>query len=45
MQNLLTGKKRLHGWTDDWKNIELGEVLTERNIYAKKWKISSCIIN
>lgn len=36
MQNLLTGKKRLHGWTDDWKNIELGEVLTERNIYAEK---------
>lgn len=30
MQNLLTGKKRLHGWTDDWKNIELGEVLTDR---------------
>lgn len=26
MQNLLTGKKRLQGWTDDWKTVKLGEV-------------------
>lgn len=26
MQNLLTGKKRLHGFNDDWKTIKLGEV-------------------
>lgn len=26
MQNLLTGKKRLHGFTDKWKTITLGEV-------------------
>ena len=26
MQNLLTGKKRLHGFTDEWKTITLGEV-------------------
>lgn len=26
MQNLLTGKKRLHGFNDDWKTIKLGEI-------------------
>lgn len=26
MQNLLTGNKRLPGWTDKWKTIKLGEV-------------------
>lgn len=26
MQNLLTGKKRLHGFNDDWKTVKLGEV-------------------
>ena len=26
MQNLLTGKKRLHGFTDEWKTTTLGEV-------------------
>lgn len=26
MQNLLTGKKRLNGFNDDWKTIKLGEV-------------------
>ena len=26
MQNLLTGKKRLHGFTDKWKTVKLGEV-------------------
>lgn len=30
MQNLLTGKKRLHGFTDEWKTTKLGEV-TEMN--------------
>lgn len=26
MQNLLTGKKRLHGFNDKWKTVKLGEV-------------------
>lgn len=26
MQNLLTGKKRLPGFTDDWKTVKLGEI-------------------
>lgn len=26
MQNLLTGKKRLHGFTDEWKTVKLGEI-------------------
>ncbi|MDY5050591.1 MAG: restriction endonuclease subunit S [Candidatus Mucispirillum faecigallinarum] len=26
MQNLLTGKKRLHGFNDEWKTTKLGEV-------------------
>ena len=26
MQNLLTGKRRLHGFTDKWKSFELGEI-------------------
>jgi type I restriction enzyme S subunit len=28
MQELLTGKKRLKGFTDKWKEVKLGEVLT-----------------
>ena len=31
MQNLLTGKKRLHGFTDEWKTITLGEVCEYQN--------------
>ncbi len=31
MQNLLTGKKRLHGFTDKWKTITLGEVCEYQN--------------
>ncbi len=36
MQKLLTGKKRLNGFNDEWKIVKLGEVLKERNIYADK---------
>lgn len=28
MQQLLTGKKRLPGFTDEWKKVKLGEVTT-----------------
>lgn len=31
MQQLLTGKKRLDGFTEEWKEVRLGEVLKERN--------------
>jgi restriction endonuclease S subunit len=31
MQNLLTGKKRLKGFTEDWKEYNLGEMFSERN--------------
>jgi len=31
MQNLLTGKKRLKGFSGEWKEIHLGEIFTERN--------------
>ena len=31
MQNLLTGKKRLHGFNDDWETITLGEVCEYQN--------------
>ena len=31
MQNLLTGKKRLKGFDEDWKENHLGEMLSERN--------------
>lgn len=31
MQNLLTGKKRLSGFTDEWKTIKLGEVCEYQN--------------
>lgn len=30
MQQLLTGKKRLPGFTDEWKKLKMSEVLTER---------------
>lgn len=35
MQNLLTGKKRLHGFTDEWKTTKLGEVIDKDIIYKK----------
>lgn len=31
MQQLLTGKKRLPGFSGDWKEVKLGEVFDERN--------------
>lgn len=31
MQNLLTGKKRLNGFTDEWKKIKLGNCINEIN--------------
>jgi len=38
MQNLLTGKKRLRGFTDEWKEYHLGEMFTERNCNASDGK-------
>lgn len=35
MQNLLTGKKRLPGFTDKWKTVKLGEVVDKDIIYKK----------
>ena len=35
MQNLLTGKKRLHGFNDKWKTVKLGEVIDKDIIYKK----------
>lgn len=31
MQQLLTGKKRLPGFSKEWKEVKLGELFTERN--------------
>lgn len=31
MQNLLTGKKRLKGFSGEWKEYHLGDMFTERN--------------
>jgi len=31
MQNLLTGRKRLKGFAEDWKEYHLGEMFSERN--------------
>lgn len=31
MQNLLTGKKRLHGFNEKWKTIKLGEICEYQN--------------
>ena len=31
MQNLLTGKKRLKGFSGDWKEYQLGQMFAERN--------------
>lgn len=35
MQALLTGKKRLQGFTDEWKTYKLGEVVDKEIIYKK----------
>lgn len=35
MQNLLTGKKRLHGFNDKWKTVKLGEVIDKDILYKK----------
>lgn len=35
MQNLLTGKKRLHGFNDEWKTTKLGEIIDKEIIYKK----------
>ena len=42
MQNLLTGKKRLHGFTDKWKTVKLGEVA---EIYQPKTIANSDFID
>lgn len=34
MQRLLTGKTRLNGFTQPWKEVKLGEILVERNEYT-----------
>lgn len=31
MQKLLSGKKRLPGFTDEWKQVKLGDLFSERN--------------
>ena len=31
MQDLLTGKKRLSGFKDEWKKVNIGDILKERN--------------
>ncbi|MGL2986355.1 restriction endonuclease subunit S [Flavobacterium sp. RSSA_27] len=31
MQQLLTGKKRLPGFTEEWKEVKLGDLFSERN--------------
>lgn len=36
MQQLLTGKKRLPGFTDEWKIVKLKELLRERKTYSQK---------
>ena len=36
MQNLLTGKKRLNGFNDEWKEVKLKNILIERKEYAIK---------
>ncbi|WP_297206961.1 restriction endonuclease subunit S [uncultured Brachyspira sp.] len=36
MQRVLTGKVRFNGFTDEWKDIFLYEVLKERKIYQSK---------
>ena len=38
MQNLLTGKKRLNGFNDEWKEVKLGEIL-DSAILCKKGNI------
>lgn len=35
MQALLTGKKRLNGFTDEWKTVKLEEVVDKEIIYKK----------
>lgn len=35
MQNLLTGKKRLHGFNDEWKTTKLVEIIDKEIIYKK----------
>lgn len=36
MQQLLTGKKRLKGFSGDWKKVELKKLIRERKTYAQK---------
>ena len=36
MQQLLTGKKRLPGFTGEWKKVKLGEIFSERNEINKE---------
>lgn len=45
MQALLTGKKRLNGFTDEWKTVKLGEVVDKEIIYKKGQPLTSEIAN
>ena len=38
MQRLLTGKTRLNGFTQPWKEVKLGEVLFEHSQKVVKMK-------
>jgi type I restriction enzyme S subunit len=45
MQQLLTGKKRLPGFSGEWEEKQIGEVAmpsTERNVAAKKLPVLTC---
>ena len=36
MQNLLTGKKRVNGFSGEWKKVKLRKILLERKLYSQK---------
>lgn len=44
MQQLLTGKKRLPGFSDPWKKIKLSQILTERTEKNEKQQLRICSV-
>lgn len=44
MQQLLTGKMRLPGFTGEWKNVRLNQVLTERSEKNQDQKLRICSV-
>ena len=36
MQNLLTGKKRVNGFSGEWQKVKLRKILLERKLYSQK---------